>query len=383
MTSGSTARPTVCRVDLDTLAANFHSARRYVGSDYKYLAVVKADAYGHGAIECSRRLEREGVDWLGVALPEEGIELRKAGITAPVLCLGSFWPGQEAILLDHGLTPVVADIEMIERLAGVAAERGKSVDVHLKTDTGMHRLGFDWRSADRLVQACRSLPNIRVTGLMTHFASADDPGEDDFTRLQMERFVSVLTAFRSVGIEPELIDLANSPGAIRHPDSRPNLVRLGGALYGLLDDILPDGADRPDLRPVLSLRSKIANLNKVQLGESIGYGRTFTTERDSVIAAVPIGYADGYRRGLSNRAKASVNGRMAPVVGRVSMDWTLLDVTDVSGVAIGDDVFLIGGESGAEVKAADLAAHLGTISYEITCGISGRVPRVFAGAKQK
>ncbi len=383
MTSSPTVRPTVSCIDLDTLAANFRSAKHYIGNEQKFLAVVKADAYGHGAVECSRRLESEGIDWLGVALPEEGVELRRAGINARILCMGSFWPGQESLLIEQDLAPVVTSAEAIEELAKVAAEKGKTVDVHVKVDSGMHRLGFDWNDAERFAWACRSTNNLQITGLMTHFASADDPAEDSFTRLQMDRFAKVLGVFREAGIDPEVVGLANSPGAIRHPDCRPNLVRLGGALYGLLDDILPDGVDRPDLRPVLSLRSKIASLKAVPTGETLGYGRTYTTDRDSIIAAVPIGYADGYRRGLSNRARASVKGQMVPVVGRVSMDWTLFDVTDVTGVAVGDDIFLIGGESGADVKAADLAAHLGTISYEVTCGISRRVPRVFTGAENK
>lgn len=383
MTSSSTARPTVSVVDLDALAANFQLARQSIGTEHSYLAVVKADAYGHGAVECSRRLVSEGIDWLGVALPEEGVEIRRAGITARVLCLGSFWPGQESLLIDHDITPVVTDLDRLFLLAKAAAEKARTIDVHIKVDTGMHRLGFDWRSAKEFAQACRSLSTIRMTGLMTHFASADDPAQDDFTRLQIERFAAVRSTFRDAGLDPRVVDLANSPAAFRHPECRPNLVRLGGALYGLLDDILPEMTGRPDLRPVLSLRSKIAQLNKVPAGETLGYGRTFTTHRDSIVAAVPIGYGDGYRRGLSNGARASVNGRLVPVVGRISMDWTLLDVTDIPEVAVGDDVFLIGGEPGSEIKAADLAAHLGTISYEITCGISCRVRRMFTGANGK
>jgi alanine racemase len=383
MTLNNNQRPTASYIDLDALAFNFHSSREFIGPDIKCLAVVKADAYGHGAIECSRRLVAEGVDWLGVALPEEGVELRRAGIKAPILCLGSFWPGQEELLLENELTPVVVDLAAAESLSKFGGERGQIVDVHVKIDTGMRRLGVNWRHAANFAQPFKSLPNLRLTGLMTHFASAENPAETEFTALQITRFDEVCDIFRDAGFEPEWIDLANSPAAFAHPASRGNLVRLGGGLYGLLDDILPPETKRPELKPVLSLRSQIAHLRRVPAGETLGYGRTFTTKRESLIALVPIGYADGYPRGLSNKTSGSVDGKLVPVVGRISMDWTLLDVTDVPNAAQHDDVFLIGGDAPNAVKAVDLAKHLGTISYEITCGISRRVPRVYTGSNKK
>lgn len=383
MAPDTTRRPTAAHIDLELLAQNFHSAKEFIGPDVKYLAVVKAGAYGHGAVECSLRLEAEGVDWFGVAIPEEGVELREGGVTRPILCLGSFWQGQEELLVDHGLTPVVVDLETATRLSEFAAKRGLRIDVHVKIDTGMRRLGVDRNETATVADALRSLLGLRVTGLMTHFASADDPAENEFTGLQIERFNKVYDDFLLAGHDPEWIDLANSPGAIAHPASLGNLVRLGGALYGLLDDILRPETVRPILRPVLSLRSRIAYLRPVAAGEGLGYGRTFTTKRESLVAAVPIGYADGYLRGLSNQANACVRGKPAPVVGRISMDWTLLDVTDIPEVAVDDEVFLIGGEGPHEVKAVDLAAHLGTIGYEITCGIAARVPRVYVESKVK
>jgi len=244
----------------------------------------------------------------------------------------------------------------------------------VKIDTGMGRVGIRYEDATAFAEALKQLKNLRITGLLTHFASAEDPAETEFTNLQIERFNTAHDIFRAAGHDPEWIDLANSPGAIRHPASRGNMVRLGGALYGLLDDILTTDTLRPELKPVLSLRSRIAHLKHLPSGESLGYGRTFVTERDSVIALVPIGYADGYPRGLSNRGKAIIKGSIAPVVGRISMDWTLFDVTDVPSVAVGDEIVLIGGE----IKAADLARETGTIAYEITCGISPRVPKIYA-----
>jgi alanine racemase len=374
-------RPTKTIVDLDALAANFLASKDYIGRDIRYMAVVKADAYGHGAVACARRLEAEGVDWFGIAIPEEGVELRDAGITAPILCLGLFWAGQEELIVENRLTPVIFDEAEALRLNEFAGRRDETLDIHVKIDTGMGRLGSRFETVIDLAKTLKSLRNLKVNGLMTHFASAEAPEENDFTNKQIDRFEECRRAFAEAGHEPAWIDLANSPGAIRHPRSRPNLVRLGGALYGLIDDILPGTSDRPELRPVLSLVSKIAHLKRLPAGETLGYGRTFTTERESLIAAVPIGYADGYPRGLSNCGKAAINGQLAPVAGRVSMDWTLFDVTDIPDVKKDDDVFLIGGSGEAVVTAADIARCVGTIGYEITCGISPRVPRVYEGRR--
>lgn len=378
MTYGINQRPTEAVIDLNALAFNFHSSRSFIGPDVKYMAVVKADAYGHGAVECARRLEAEGIDWFGVAIPEEGVEIRKAGVKTPILCLGSFWPGQEELLFEYGLTTVIYDIGRARSLSQCVADKGSEVDIHVKIDTGMHRVGVDFREVEAFAHELKSLENLRIDGLLTHFSSAEDPQEDDFTGLQIQRFREACEIFRKAGHDPEWLDMANSPGAIAHPDSRGNMVRLGGALYGLIDDIIPETTPQPELKPVLSLRSRIAYVRHVPAGETLGYGRIFRTDRDSLIALVPIGYADGYPRGLSNRGKAWVNGHLVPVIGRISMDWTFLDVTDVANVQIGDDVYLIGGDNAA-VRAADLARELDTIGYEITCGISPRVCRRYIG----
>ncbi|MEO6051453.1 MAG: alanine racemase [Pyrinomonadaceae bacterium] len=366
-------RPTRAYIDLDALTSNFHSAKQFIGPNLAYMAIVKADAYGHGAAACALRLETEGIEWFGVAIPEEGVELRKAGVIKPILCLGSFWPGQERLLVEYQLTPVVYDDTTALRLDRYARENNLKFDIHIKIDTGMGRVGVRHTEASAFAKMLMQLEDLRVTGLLTHFAAAENPNETGFTNLQIERFNDACDAFRAAGHNPEWFDMANSPGAISHPRSRGNLVRLGGALYGLLDDILPVGIEKPEMKPIMSLRSQIAHLKYLPAGESLGYGRTFITKRDSIIALVPIGYADGYPRGLSNRGRAIVNGIRVPVVGRISMDWTLLDVTDIPGVSDGDEVVLIGGE----ITAADLAHELGTIGYEITCGISPRVPRTY------
>ncbi len=370
-------RPTQAIIDLDALAFNFHSSKQFIGPGLKYMAVVKADAYGHGSIECALRLEAEGVDWFGVAIPEEGVELRQAGITRPILCLGSFWPGQEELIVEHHLTPVIFDEQIADLLNKHAAGAGIDIDIHVKIDTGMGRVGVGFEKAAEFAAAIKRFENLHINGLMTHFASAEDPAENEFTDRQIQRFNTALDQFRQAGHSPEWIDLANSPGAIRHPDSRGNMVRLGGALYGLLDDILSPDTKAPELRPVLSLRSEIAHIKQVAAGESLGYGRTFFTKRDSLIALVPVGYADGYPRNDSDRGHVCVNDQSAPVVGRISMDWTLIDVTDIAGATVGDEVLIIAFSNGCSITAADIAREIDTIGYEITCGISPRVPRIF------
>ncbi|MEJ7624948.1 MAG: alanine racemase [Pyrinomonadaceae bacterium] len=378
MLSENPSRPTKAIIDLDKIASNFLATKEFVGRDISYMAVVKADGYGHGATQVATRLEAEGVDWFGVAIPEEAVELRAAGIARPILCLGSFWPGQENLLIDHNITPVVFQISQLESLDKLGRERNRRVDVHVKIDTGMGRVGIPFSEAAEFAKTVVGLPNLRVDGLLTHFAAAENPDENDFTRLQINRFDTACNTFRAAGHSPSWLDLANSPGAISCPAGRGNMVRLGGALYGLLDDILSPNTPGPILEPALLLRSEVAYLRNVARGTSLGYGRSFIAERDSVIALVPIGYADGYPRALSNVGYASIRNRRSPVVGRVSMDWTLFDVTDIEGVRSGDDVILIGPEPG-QPTAADIAGLTGTIGYEITCGLTRRVPRIVGG----
>lgn len=375
----NTNRPTRAVIDLDALAFNFQSVRSFVGDTVKYMAVVKADAYGHGAVECSIRLEKEGIDWFGVALPEEGVLLRKAGITSPILCLGSFWSGQESMIIDHNLTPVIFDIDKARSLNSTLAEQGKIINVHVKVDTGMGRVGVRPEHVKSFAKELSILTNLNIDGVMTHFAVADDLSQNDFTDSQISSFNLAVTAFRQQGFNPTYLDLANSPGAIAHSNARGNMVRLGGVLYGLGKDVLPTCIDKPDLRPVMSVISQIAFIKSVSKGESIGYGRTFVAERDSIIASVPIGYHDGYARNLSNQSNAIVLGEFSPVIGRVSMDWITIDVTEIKNAVVDTPVTLIGAEQEVSIKAEDLAAILSTISYEVTCGISSRVPRIFKG----
>lgn len=377
MPETSEYRPTWTEINLNNLAFNFHSVKKFIGGKVEYMAVVKADGYGHGAIRCAKRLEAEGVDWLGVALPEEGFVLREHGIKTPILCLGSFWQEQANLLIENTLTPVVYRIPQAENLNDAAANKNIIFPIHIKIDTGMGRIGVRFDQVAEFAEKLRKFKNLRVEGIMTHFAAADNLDENDFTNLQVKRFYDSVKVFESKGFQFKYQDLANSPGAIAHENTRGNMVRLGGILYGLGGDVLPKEIIKPELKPVLSLYSRIAHLKKVPKGETLGYSRTFITERDSLIATIPIGYQDGYRRSLSNKSRVILNDRYVPIVGRISMDWTILDVTDVPDAKVNDEVILIGESRDLKVSAEDLAQFADTISYEITCGISRRVNREY------
>lgn len=378
----STSRPTWAEIDLNALAHNFHVIRNQVGPALKILAAVKANAYGHGAVECARRLESEGVDWFGVALPEEGMELRAAEITRPILCLGGIWKGQEDACVQQGLTPVVYRLETIERLDRVARDAKVTVDVHVKVDTGMGRLGVRADEVAEFAAALKQFANIRVDGLMTHLAAADEEAKEEFTNSQLDKFEEAISIFRAKSFQPTYIHAANSAAAFANPRARGNMVRPGGTLYGFTRDVLPSSVGTPPLHSVMSLHSRIMLLKKVPPGEKLGYGCTFETQRESLIATIPIGYDDGYRRALSNRGRVMVRGQFAPVVGRVSMDLTLIDVTDIAGVDIDDQVTLLGAQGDQVITAEEIGERAGTISYEITCGISHRVPRRYLDNKE-
>ncbi len=373
------SRPTWTEINLENLAFNYRSTKNFIGEKVSQMAIVKADAYGHGAIQCAKKLETEAVDWFGVALPEEGFALRENGITTPILCLGSFWQGQANLLLQHNLTPVIYRLPQAENFSRFASERNVTTNIHVKIDTGMGRIGVRYDEVADFADHLKNFKNLHVEGIMTHFAAADDLNENDFTNLQVERFYQAVEIFEARGFRPKYKDLANSPGAIAHKNTLGNMVRLGGVLYGLGGDVLPKGIVKPELKPVMSLYSRVAHLKRVPKGETLGYGRTFTTNKDSLIATIPIGYQDGYRRSLSNEGRVIINDNNAPVVGRISMDWTLLDVTEITDVKVNDQVILIGASRNLQVTAEDLARQAETISYEITCGINRRVNRKYVG----
>lgn len=368
-------RPTWAEINLDALAANFRAVRERVGVGVKVMAMVKADAYGHGAEKCARRLAREGADWFGVALPEEGFELREAGIKQPILSLGGCWAGQERACLEQAIVPVVYHLGMVEAFDREASAAGVVAAVHLKIDTGMGRLGVRSDQAREFLDALGRFRHVRLDGVMTHFAAADDPDRVCMTDEQVARFNEAVAMIRERGHRPTYLDMANSAATFSQPSTWGNMVRPGGVLYGLWRDVLPRSCEPPDLRPVMSLRSRITLLKRVRRGETLGYGCTFEASREMLVATLPIGYNDGYVRALSNRGRVIVRGVYAPVAGRISMDLTLVDVTDVPAVSHGDGVTLLGEDGSLAVTAEDIAGVAGTISYEITCGISRRVPR--------
>ena len=372
-------RPTWAEIDLDTLSSNVAAIRRRVGSR-PILAVVKANAYGHGAAEVARALETEGVERFGVALPEEGIELRRAGIRAPILVLGGFAPPQADLLLQHSLVPAIYRADQVASLSSAATRRGLTAPAHLKVDTGMGRLGVPIADLTSFLEVFRKAPSMRLTGAFSHLAVADDP-DDPFTARQIDLFQQAIGALKTAGLSPDEIHLANSAAIMDHPPAWLTLVRPGLVLYGYP----PSARVTPlPVHPVLFLKTRIIYIKEVPPGTTLGYGRTFEARRSTRVASLALGYDDGLPRLVSNRGHVLVRGRRAPVVGRVSMDLTTVDVTDIPAAALGDLVTVIG-VSGDEVLGADqIAAWAGTIPWEVLCGIGTRVPRVYVrGAERR
>ena len=372
------SRPTYAEIDLTALQHNFKVVRSSIPRGTEILAVVKADAYGHGFMDISRELELLGVNAFGVAFLAEGIQLRKSGIDKPVLLLGGVYPGQERKCIGYNLSTIVFSMEQAQALNLAAGKLFRKAQVHLKIDTGMGRLGIPYTDVPAFMQELKKLPNIALEGIISHFASADELDEQGrhFTRLQAERFEWVIAETRKAGFTPRYIHIANSAGALLRNIPGCNLVRPGIALYGAIPSA--DFQGKLDLRPVMRLKSRIAMLKWVEPGTTISYARRYTASSRTLIASVPVGYADGYARALTNRGEVLIRGQRARVAGTVCMDWIMLDVTGIADVAVGDEVILIGSDkAGNCIHAEDLAAAAGTIPYEIFCGISKRVPRVY------
>lgn len=363
--------PTSASVDLTALAQNMAQVRR-LAPHCEVLAVVKANAYGHGAIEISRALQRLTVRRFGVATIEEGIALRQAGIHDAIVVMGATIPAQFPDLVAGQLTPVLYRADMVPAFAAQVPPGEAAYPVHIKIETGMGRLGVLPRELPDLVGRPEFRATLRLEGLMTHLADADhsDPAH---TERQLAQFQQVLDTLRQGGLTLPLVHAANSAGIIKYPASRYSLVRPGIMLYGY--HTLAKDEAAPELRPVLTWKTTIAHLRRIQPGDSISYNRTFVASRQSHIAVLPVGYADGYNRLLSNRGMVLIGGRRVPVVGRVCMDMIMVDVTDVPGAEIGQEAVLIGQQGQERITAADLAAWQQTIPYEVLCAIGTRVPR--------
>lgn len=358
-------RPTWAEIDLGAFTRNVDAIVAGLPSGTRLIALLKANAYGHGAVELARRCSPDKVAMIGVALLEEALQLRDAGITLPILVLGPLSTTQIVTALERDITLGVPGPEELELVASIARDR--DVAIHLKLDSGMGRMGVVETELPRVVELLQSAPRLRVDALYTHFANASDP-RDPFTEDQVARFNTLLETLKQAGITAPKHHSANSAATVRGIVPG-DFVRTGIALYGAE----PLDVDSPRLEPVMRWRTAIARLKELPPGHAVGYGTTFVTKRPSLIATLPIGYADGYNRRLSNRGEVLVRGQRAPVVGRVSMDLVTIDVTGVDGAAAGDEVVLLGDG----ITAEELAAKLDTISYEVFCNVGARVPRVY------
>jgi len=364
-------RPTFAEVSLAALRQNCRQAARLVGPAVGVIAVVKADGYGHGAVPAARAFLEGGAGALGVSMVAEGLELRRAGIAAPIVVLGGAFPGEEAAVVRHALAAAVWTLETGRALAMAARTAGRTAAVHLKVNTGMARLGCEPEEVVELGCALAAELHLDVAGVFSHFASAD--AVDTATaRAQLARFAAVVEALAAAGIRPPSVHLANSAAVLSEPAAHFTMVRPGLMLYGYAP--APHLAGRVPLAPAMRLRSAVAQARRVPAGTAVGYGGTWRAERDSTIATLPLGYADGYHRVASNRAAMQVRGRRVPVAGRVCMDHVMLDVTDVPGVEAGDPVTVFG--PGA-VTADEVAAWCDTIAYEVLTSVGKRVPRVY------
>lgn len=365
-------------VDLAALSQNYRSIRRFLTPGCRYLAIVKADGYGHGAATVASLLQKEGADWFGVATLEEALKLRRQGIYRPILVLGYTDPAAASILASNTITQTLFSEEYALQLAQEAARAGCTVDCHVKIDTGMSRLGFEAENPGTvpLIEKLAAESRLRLTGIFTHFAVADEDTEvsREFTERQFTLFMQVCNRLQAAGVNVGLRHCCNSAGTLLHPDYHLDMCRIGLSQYGLDPD--PCMKDLLQIRPAMSLYTVVSMVKEIPAGATVSYGRQYTAPSPRRIATVAIGYADGYPRALSNRAEMLLHGKRAPVVGRVCMDQLMLDVTDIPEARMGDIAVAAGCEGGESITFDDWARWAGTINYEVLCGISKRVPRL-------
>jgi alanine racemase len=377
VTSISTLLPTYATVNLAALAHNLSCIKRYLSPDCEVMAIVKANAYGHGAEDTARALARQGVGRFAVSSLDEGIALRQAGISASVVVLGALFEEQVSDLVAHQLTPVVSGGHILPSLAKAARSHPAPYPIHLKVETGMGRLGFSPEELLSLLDNPLLRSPLQVEGMMTHLADAD--GKDStFTERQLGAFRNMVEQIRQRGFTIPLVHAANSAAIVRFPGAHFSLVRPGIMLYGY--HTLPATVPPPDLKPVLSLHTTIVQLRNIPQGGTVSYNGTFVATRPTRIAVLPIGYADGYSRQLSHRGSVLIRGRRAPIIGLVCMDMIMVDVTDITQLQVGETVTLIGQQGGESIWADEVAGWIDTIPYEILCGIGSRVPRLYEPA---
>jgi alanine racemase len=391
-------RPVWAEVSLGALAENFRAIRKFVNppeekrkTPRKTLCIVKGNGYGHGGPQVAKALEKAGSDWFGVTCTEEGIAVREAGVQKPVLVLTSFFPGEEPRLIEYDLTAVVHRCEQLKQLDRAAArisnkKSRKRVSFHLKMDTGMNRLGIAPGDVECFARQLAKCKHLELGGVFTHFASSEvltNTRVGEQTRQQEVRFYEALDRLRALGIDPGIVHLANSAAIATRPETWADMVRPGAILYGYHPgydpvELRPEIEARLPLRPVMSLRTRIINIRNIPEGAGVGYNETFIAKRPSRIAVLAAGYGDGIHRSLGNRGSVLVRGALAPIVGIISMDVTMIDVTEVSGVELGD-VATIYGSDGKHVRAANVIARsIGTVTSDLLCAVSQRVPRLYA-----
>jgi alanine racemase len=370
-------RPTRAEIDLGALTENFRLLAQRA-APRETLAVVKADAYGHGAVACARALEEAGARWLGVATLEEGIELRKAAVRARIVILNGLFAGQAQACLAHDLTPVVYRLATLEELDSAAREGSSRARAHLKVDTGMGRVGVPDAELPAFAAELKRFRHVEIEGLVTHLADAD-LADQDYSERQVARFEAAVAVLEAAGHPLRLRHFANSAATATGLEGAADLVRPGILLYGArpaadFDPGLP-------VKPVLRLVTETVFVKRVPPGTPLSYGRTFVTARESVIATLPLGYADGLSRKLSNRGRVLIRGRRLPIVGRVCMDLTLVDATEIPDLEIGEEVVLIGDQGGEHIDVEEVAGWAETINYEILCAVSRRVPRLYVDGR--
>ena len=370
----STSRPTVAEIDLGALRHNVRAIRERVGTRTQIMGIVKANAYGHGLVRVAHELLRFGVDQLGVAFVEEGIELRRSGISAPILVLGGIIGDQVEDFIRHDLMITASSTYKLEQIEEAAQSLGVRAKIHVKIDTGMERLGVHYYSADELLERVALSPCCELCGVFSHLATSES-ADRCFTELQLERFHRVLELFPRRGWPMPLRHISNSGGILNFPAAHLDMVRPGIVLYGVYP-----GAETErsvELKPVLSLKTRVVFFKVVKSGASVGYGRTWTAPHDTRIITLPVGYGDGYRRSLSNKGCVLVRGNKAPLVGIVSMDQITVDIGPQGTAYNNDEVVLIGCQGGQKIAVEDLANWMDTIAYEVLTGINTRVPRIY------
>lgn len=359
-------------VDLSAIKHNVHQLKSLLTSPTELMAIVKADAYGHGAIDVSQVAIASGAAWLGVATIPEGIQLRRAGITAPIVVLGATNAVDEIkAIAEYRIQPTICNSKQALIYHEVLSSMGEQIPVHLKIDTGMSRLGVNWQEAIAFIKLVQHLPNLEIMSVYSHFATADDC-DREFMQLQSQRFKQVITDLKSEGIYPPRIHICNTAAMLCDRQIHYDIVRTGLGIYGLYP--APHLKNLVDLRPALTVKARITQVKEITTGTSVSYGRSFIAPQDMKMAIVAIGYADGIPRGLSNRIRVAVNGQKVAQIGTITMDQCAIDVTHVPNVNLGDEVTFLGGDS--ENTADDWANLLGTISWEILCGFKHRLPRI-------